>query len=59
MSTGVPAEIDPARDYVVAASDFLAAGGEGFDAFTRGSGRASARKDVDDLVALLAKRYAP
>jgi 5'-nucleotidase len=56
-SAGVPDRLDPERSYVVAASDFLAAGGEGFTAFTHGTDREPVGKDTDALQALLAERY--
>jgi 5'-nucleotidase len=57
IAAGLPARIDPDASYVVAASDFLAAGGEGFTAFTRGTEREAVGKDIDALVALFAERY--
>ena len=57
LAAGLPGRIDPDASYVVAASDFLAAGGEGFTAFTRGTGRVVAGKDVDALATLIAERY--
>jgi 5'-nucleotidase len=57
IAAGLPDRIDPDRSYVVAASDFLAAGGEGFTAFTRGTGREAVGKDVDALAKLIAERY--
>ena len=59
VNAGLPAEIDPAASYTVAASGFLAAGGEGFAEFRRGTGRATFGKDVDALAALIAERYPP
>jgi 5'-nucleotidase len=57
VAAGLPAPIDPDASYVVAASDFLAAGGEGFTAFTRGTDRETVGTDVDALVALFGRRY--
>lgn len=57
LVAGLPERLEPARSYVVAASDFLAAGGEGFGAFTRGTDRAAAGKDIDALVAFVSERY--
>ncbi|HEX4735837.1 MAG TPA: 5'-nucleotidase [Thermoleophilaceae bacterium] len=57
IASGLPERFDPDRTYVVAASDFLASGGEGFEAFARGTDREAVGKDVDALEALLAERY--
>lgn len=57
VSAGLPEQIDPDASYVVAASNFLAAGGEGFDAFRRGTRREVVGNDIDALVALFAERY--
>jgi 5'-nucleotidase len=57
IAAGLPERIDPDRPYVVAASDFLATGGEGFTAFTRGTDRQTVGKDVDALAKLIAQRY--
>jgi 5'-nucleotidase len=57
IAAGLPQRIEPERSYVVAASDFLAAGGEHFTAFTRGTDRETLGKDVDALQALVAERY--
>lgn len=57
LTAGLPRRIDRDRTYVVAASDFLASGGEGFTAFTRGTDRETAGKDVDALAAFVAERY--
>jgi 5'-nucleotidase len=57
VSAGLPAAIEPNRSYVVAASSFLAAGGEGFKAFTRATRRETIGKDIDALVTLLAQRF--
>jgi 5'-nucleotidase len=57
LVAGLPERIKPDQSYVVAASDFLAAGGEGFGAFARGIDRSTVGKDVDALAALIADRY--
>lgn len=57
LVAGLPKRLEPARSYVAAASDFLAAGGEGFGAFTRGTGRETVGTDIDALVALVSNRY--
>jgi 5'-nucleotidase len=57
IAAGLPARIDPDASYVVAASDFLAAGGEGFSAFARGTERQPVGKDIDALVELFGERY--
>jgi 5'-nucleotidase len=57
LSAGLPSQIDPSRSYVVATSSFLAAGGEDFSAFARGTDRSVVGKDVDALQALVAERY--
>ncbi|HYF57641.1 MAG TPA: bifunctional metallophosphatase/5'-nucleotidase [Burkholderiaceae bacterium] len=48
---GVP--IDPAARYRVTVNDYLAAGGDGFDALREGTERVGGPLDVDALVALL------
>jgi 5'-nucleotidase len=58
ISSGVPEQVDPGADYTVVASDFLAAGGEGFKAFRRGRDSRPAGKDIDALVAY-AERVLP
>ncbi|HEX6714622.1 MAG TPA: 5'-nucleotidase, partial [Thermoleophilaceae bacterium] len=57
IAAGLPARIDPDASYVVAVSEFLAAGGEGFTAFRRGTDRESVGKDIDALVNLFVERY--
>jgi 5'-nucleotidase len=58
IAGGLPQTIDPGADYTVVACDFLASGGEGFSAFTRGRDRTPAGKDIDALVAY-AERLLP
>lgn len=50
IASGLPNPIDPDADYTVVASEFLAAGGEGFSAFARGRDRTREGKDIDALV---------
>jgi 5'-nucleotidase len=57
LVAGLPERIERDRSYVVAASEFLAAGGEGFGSFTRGTDRQAVGKDVDALAKLIAERY--
>jgi 5'-nucleotidase len=54
IATGLPAQIEPGVDYSVVAGEFLAAGGEGFSAMTRGTDRRPVGKDVDALAAYAA-----
>jgi 5'-nucleotidase len=58
VAGGLPGPIDPGAEYAVVASEFLAAGGEGFSAFERGRDRTPAGKDIDALVAY-AERVLP
>jgi 5'-nucleotidase len=51
IASGLPARIEPHEDYSVVAGEFLAAGGEGFSAMTRGTDRRRVGKDVDALAA--------
>ncbi|MGZ5179909.1 MAG: bifunctional metallophosphatase/5'-nucleotidase [Ramlibacter sp.] len=48
------APIDPARDYRVAMNSFLAAGGDGYTVFTRGTAPTGGGLDVDALEAFIA-----
>jgi 5'-nucleotidase len=57
-SSGVPARIDPSATYSVAASEFLASGGEGFAEFRRGANRRVFGRDADALASYLERRAA-
>jgi 5'-nucleotidase len=54
IASGLPAPIKPGENYSVVASEFLAAGGEGFSAMTRGTDRRPVGRDVDALAAYAA-----
>jgi 5'-nucleotidase len=54
VAAGLPSAIDDHASYVVAASNFLASGGEGFTAFTRGTERTLVGKDIDALAGFFA-----
>lgn len=57
-AAGLPATIDPAARYTVVANEFLAAGGEDHDAFTRGTSEELVGTDIDALVAYVRDRAA-
>lgn len=48
-SSGVPDDIDADARYSVVANEFLASGGEGYDAFTHGTDRRRMATDIDAL----------
>jgi 5'-nucleotidase len=58
QQSGLPSTIDIGKTYSVAASEFLADGGEDFAPFRRGTDRSTAGKDVDALADYLARREA-
>ena len=57
ISVGLPPRIARDRTYTVAASQFLAEGGEGFTAFARATDRKRVGRDVDVLAEYVARRF--